>query len=97
MCVCMLQLLFVLPPTFPPPPPPPPPLPPPPQLYLRETTGSAEEKQSSACNRDCSFYYFGVKARQSGTVIGAIAMMGFYINIDREDYTVTFWESTCTC
>ena len=69
----------------------------PPQLYLRETTGSAEEKQSSACNRDCSFYYFGVKARQSGTVIGAIAMMGFYINIDREDYTVTFWESTCTC
>ena len=82
-----------------------PPLPSPPlsfpplptQLYLRETTGSAVEKQSSACNRDCSFYYFGVKERASGTVIGAIAMMGFYINFDREDFTVTFWESACSC
>ena len=67
------------------------------QLYLRETTGSAVEKQSTACNRDCSFYYFGVKERASGTVIGAIAMMGFYINFDREDFTVTFWESACSC
>ena len=67
------------------------------QLYLRETTGSAVEKQSAACNRDCAFYYFGVKERASGTVIGAIAMMGFYINFDREDFTVTFWESACSC
>ena len=32
-----------------------------------------------------------------GTVIGAIALMGFYVNIDRAHNTIGFWESQCEC
>jgi hypothetical protein len=67
----------------------------PPQLYLQETTASIEEELGTPCSESCDFFYFAIKKRDRGTVIGALALMGFYINFDRENFNINFWLSSC--
>ncbi|XP_045209732.2 beta-secretase 1-like [Mercenaria mercenaria] len=60
-----------------------------PQQYLRPV---GEENDNSPEN-DC--FKFGISSLDSGSVIGAIVMEGFYVVFDRENKEVKFANSTC--
>ncbi|XP_022090790.1 beta-secretase 1-like [Acanthaster planci] len=46
-------------------------------------------------NKDDTCYKFGISSSDSGSVIGAVVMEGFYVVFDRENQTVGFAKSSC--
>ncbi|XP_038058269.1 beta-secretase 1-like isoform X1 [Patiria miniata] len=57
-----------------------------PKQYLRHVETS---------NKKETCYKFGVASSDSGSVIGAVVMEGFYVVFDRENQTVGFAKSSC--
>ncbi|XP_063439902.1 beta-secretase 1-like [Mytilus trossulus] len=59
------------------------------QQYLRPVGEVYDEGPGVDC------FKFGLSNSTSGTVIGAVAMEGFYVIFDRANKTIGFGESTC--